>query len=172
MKRALLALLLALSAPLANAATPTQAATDAQVDRLLEVMRARETVESMMPRLETSQLQMMEQLTAGRALTAAEHALFERIAARNAATIREMLTWERLVPTYRDIYRQTFDTEDMQAMIDFYGSPSGQRVLDRMPQLMQHTMDAMQTLLAPVMQQMQQDAIAEVEASLADIEPE
>ena len=172
MKRALLILLLALSAPLAHAATPTQAAADAQVDRLLEVMRARETMESMMPQLEASQLEMMEQMTAGRTLTAAEHALFERIAARNAATIREMLTWEKLVPTYRDIYRQTFDTRDMQAMIDFYGSPAGQRVLDRMPQLVQHTMAAMQSLLVPVMQQMQQDAFAEVQASLTDIEPE
>lgn len=172
MKRTLLVLLLTLSASLTHAGTPPQAATDAQVDRLLEVMRARETVESMMPRLEASQLEMMEQMMAGRTLTAAEHALFERIAARNAETIRQMLTWEKLVPTYRDIYRQTFDTRDMDAMIDFYGSPAGQRVLDRMPQLMQHTMAAMQDLLVPAMRQMQQDALAEVEASLTDIEPE
>lgn len=165
MKRALLALLLALSAPMAHAGT---APADAQIDRLLEVMRVRQTLDSMLPQVEASQRQMMEQMTAGQALTDSQRALLDRIVASNARNIRELLTWEKLAPMYRDIYRQTFDAQDMDAMIDFYGSPAGQRVIDKMPQAMQNTMTALQAMLVPAMQKMQQDIAAELEASRAE----
>lgn len=161
MKRALLALLLAVSAPLAQAAP----ATDAQVDRLLEVMRARQTLDTMLPQIEASQRQVMAQMTAGQVLTDQQRALLDRIAVRNAQTLREALTWEKLAPMYRDIYRQTFDAQDMESMIDFYGSPAGQRVIEKMPQAAQHTMAAMQALIVPMVQKMQQDVAAELEAA-------
>lgn len=153
------ALLLALGAPHAHAAAPT----DAQIDRLLEVMRARQTLDAMLPQIEASQQQMVAQMTADQPMTDEQRALLQRILARGMQGVREVLTWEKLAPMYRDIYRQTFEAQDMDAMIRFYGSAPGQRVLDRMPQLMQHTMAAMQTLLVPMMQQMQRDIAAEVQ---------
>jgi hypothetical protein len=168
MKRALLVLLLALSAPLALAAPPGDAPTDRQIDRLLEVMRARQTLDTMLPQVEASQRQMVEQMTAGLTMTDTQRAMLDRILVRSNENLRRTLTWQNLEPMYRDIYRQTFDARDMDAMIDFYGSAPGQRVLDRMPQLMQHTMAAMQTLLMPMMEQMQKDIAAEVEASRAE----
>lgn len=162
MKRALLALLLACSAPFAHAG---DAPSDAQIDRLLEVMRARHTLDTMLPQVEASQRQMMEQMTAGQVLTDPQRALLERIAASNARNIRELLTWEKMMPMYRDIYRQTFDARDMDAMIDFYGSPAGQRVIDKMPQAVQNTMAALQAMLVPAMQKMQQDIATELDAA-------
>ncbi|HEY0504501.1 MAG TPA: DUF2059 domain-containing protein [Lysobacter sp.] len=159
MKRALLALFLALAAPLAHAAAPT----DAQIDRLLEVMRARHTLEAILPQVEASQQQMVEQMTAGQPMTDAQRAQLQRLVARTSRSIRDALAWEKLEPVYRDIYRQTFEAQDMDAMIAFYGSPAGQRVLDKMPQAMQSTMAAMQKLLVPMMQQMQQDIAAELQ---------
>lgn len=154
-----LVLLLALAAPPVHASAPT----DAQIDRLLEVMRARQTLDAMLPQVEASQAQMVEQMTAGQSMTEEQRALLQRIVARNGESIRTTLTWEKLAPMYRDIYRKTFDARDMDAMIRFYGSAPGQRVLDRMPQLMQHTIAAMQALLVPMMQQMQRDIAAELQ---------
>lgn len=157
----LLAALSALASPFARA----QGADDARIDRLLEVMRARETVDAMFPQIEASQRQMMAQLTAGQSLDEAQQARIESILARSDQRLRDTLAWDNMAPLYRDIYRQTFNDEDIDAMLAFYGSPSGQRLLDKMPLLMQNSMTAVQQLVVPMLQQLEQDIRAEASAA-------
>lgn len=163
MKRFALTALLALS-PLVAVATPP---SDAQVDKLLEVMRARQTLEVIVPQVKASQQQMIAQLTAGKTLTAEQKADVERIQARSDARLAEMLTWQKFEPLYRDIYRQTFDAADMDAMIAFYSSQAGRNLLDKMPLLTQNTMTAIQKLIVPMLQQMEKDIAAEAGAGAA-----
>ena len=160
MKRFALATLLALSPLVAFAAPPS----DAQVDKLLEVMRAKQTLEVIVPQVKASQQQMIAQLTAGKTLTAEQKAGIDRVLARSDAQMTQLLTWEKFEPLYRDIYRQTFDAADVDAMIAFYSSQAGRNLLDKTPQLMQNTMAAMQKLIVPMLQQMEKDIAAETTA--------
>ena len=138
MKRFIATAALLLAAPFAFAAP----ATDAQVDKLMSAMRARQTVDAMLPQIENMQKQMVAQMTATHPLTAEQQKKMDATFARGNAAMRDALKWEKLQPVYRDIYRQTFTTDDMDAMIGFYSSPAGQRLLDKMPALMQNTMTA------------------------------
>jgi hypothetical protein len=158
MKRYALAVALMLAAPLAALAGPP---SDAQVGRLLEVMRARQTVEAVLPQIETSQKQMVDQMMAGRDLDPEERKRLDGILARSNAQMKKTLTWDKLEPIYRDIYRETFSAEDTDSLIAFYASPTGQRLLDKMPALMQNTMTAMQKLVVPMMQELQRDIEAD-----------
>ena len=167
MKRVVLAALLALSIPVVSAAPPS----DAPVDKLLEVMRARQTVEAMLPQVEASQQQMVEQLTAGQPLTEQQRQDLQRILATSSSRVREALAWDKLQPLYRDIYRQTFTGEDMDAMIGFYSGSAGQKLLDKMPQLMQNTMTAMQKVIVPMIEQMQRDVASEMQVPPAPPAP-
>ncbi|MDH5833341.1 DUF2059 domain-containing protein [Luteimonas sp. M1R5S59] len=88
----------------------------------------------------------------------------EAILARSAGAVRQALAWENLEPIYRDIYRRTFSAEDIDAIIAFYETPAGQRMIEKMPALMQHTMDAMQRLVVPMLEQLQREIAAEVSA--------
>ena len=160
MKSYALALALMLASPLAALAAPP---SDAQVARLLEVMRARQTVETMLPQIEASQRQMVDQMMAGREMAPAERQRLDQVLGRSSAQLRKALSWEKLEPIYLDIYRQTFDGQDTDALIAFYASPTGQRLLDKMPALMQNTMTAMQTLGVPMMQELQQDIEAQAQ---------
>ena len=152
-----LALLLA-AAPLAAAQPPSQA----QVDRLLEVMRARQTLDAVLPQVQASQQQMVAQMTAQQELGEEDVARINRAMERTNARLAETLAWERMEPVYRDIYAQTFSAEDVEAMIGFYSSPAGQRTLDKMPQLMQNTMNAVQQMVVPLLQELEQDIEAEL----------
>ena len=154
----LFALLLAV-APAAFAAPPT----DAQVDRLMGVMRVRQTVDAMWPQVQAAQAQAVQQATAGTELSAQERAEIDAMLHATNARLREALSWERLQPIYREIYAKTFDAADVEAMIEFYSSPAGQSLLEKMPQLMQNTMAATQKLLMPVLAQLQQDLQAAAE---------
>jgi len=152
-----LAVLLA-AAPFAAAQPPS----DAQVDRLLEVMRARQTLDATLPQVQAMQQQMVAQMTADQELDEEERASINRALASTNAAMAEVLTWERMGPLYRDIYAQTFTAEDVDAMIGFYESPAGQKTLDKMPLLMQNTMNAVQQLVMPLLQQLEQDIAAEL----------
>lgn len=158
---ALSAVLLCLTAYAAPAQT---GASDAQVDKLLEVMRARQTLDAVLPQVEASQRQMVAQMTAAQPLTPEQQAKLDRLLQKSMAGIRRAMAWEKMEPLYRDIYRQTFTAEDIDAMIGFYGSPAGQKLLDKMPQLMQNTMSGVQKLLVPMMEEMQRDIEAELGA--------
>lgn len=147
-------------AQLATAAVPT----DAQIDKLMSVMHAKDTVAAILPQVEGMQKQMVAKLTAGQALTPEQQARLDRITSDANAQIRQTLTWDKLQPLYRDIYKQSFDSDDVDAMVGFYSSPAGQRVLAKMPQLMQHTMAAVQQLVVPMLQGMQHDIQAETKA--------
>ena len=140
-------------------------ADDARIDRLLEVTRAREMLDATLPQIEASQQQMLAQMTAGRELDAAQQQRIDALLASSSSAVRKALSWENLAPVYRDIYRQTFTGEDIDAIIAFYESPAGQRMLEKMPALMQNTMTAMQRLIVPMLQQMEHDLAAEVSAA-------
>lgn len=148
---ALAALLLA--TPLAFAQQPSQA----QVDRLLEVMRAKETLDAILPQVQASQQQMVAQMVASGSIDESERARVESAIATTNQRITQALSWENLEPVYRDIYASTFTAEDVDAMVEFYSSPTGQNLLDKMPQLMQNTMTAVQQLVVPMLQQLEQD---------------
>ena len=54
----------------------------------------------------------------------------------------ETMTWEALVPELREIYSSAFTETEMREMIRFYRSPTGQKVLDQSPGLMQRSLAA------------------------------
>lgn len=149
---------LILASPLATATPPD----DAQIDQLLAVMRARQTFEAIIPQVQASQRQIVEQITAGRTLTADQRQRLDRIAYEANARMLGRLSWHRMQPLYREVYRQTFSDDDMRAMIGFYSSPAGQNLLDKMPQLQRHTQLATQEVLLPMLAQMQRDLEDEV----------
>ena len=147
----------ALSLLLATAAAWAAPTNDEQVDRLLQVMRAEQTLAAVVPQVEAAQKQMVDQVLAGQEVTPEQRQRIDALVKKSNARMADMLSWKKMQPLYRDIYRQTFSAEDMDAMIAFYGSPAGQAVLDKMPALMQHTMVAMQKMIAPMLQDMQRD---------------
>ena len=154
-------LALAFCAPVAAAAPPSEA----QIDRLLEVMRAEQTANAVIPQVLASQQQMIAQLTADADPQQREAAL--RAATSSLRTVESALSWESLQPLYREIYMQTFSAEDTEAMVTFYSSPAGQNLLDKMPALMQNTMTAVQKLVIPMLQQLERDLRSELETGTA-----
>jgi len=151
------AIALLLVSGLVHAAPPSQA----QIDQLLEVTRARETTDSMLPQIQASQQQMIQQMLAGKDLSAEGQRKLDAAVDASMKAITALLSWEELQPLYRDLYAQTFDADEVQAMIDFYTSPVGQSMVQKMPQLMQNTMQAIQTRLIPILQDLQRNLEAQ-----------
>jgi len=80
---------------------------------------------------------------------------------------KEMLDWDKLEPMYMRIYQKSLTQQDVDGMIAFYETPSGQALINKMPVIMQNTMAEMQQVMRPMMERierMQQTIMAEMEA--------
>lgn len=51
-------------------------------------------------------------------------------------------SWEKLSPAFIQIYHEVYSAEDLQQLVAFYKSDVGQKMLNKMPELMDKTMAA------------------------------
>jgi len=153
------ALALSLLLPAAAWAAPP---SDEQVDRLLELAGVERELERMLPQLEATQEQMVRRMLPQPADPEREAAASRALEA-SRQSMRRMLAWERLRPLYLDIYRRSYEAEDLEAIIAFYQSPAGQRLLEKQPVLVQNTLAAIQGLVEPELLRLR-DELAELAA--------
>ncbi|MCY1384950.1 hypothetical protein D9M69_732630 [compost metagenome] len=86
------------------------------------------------------------------------------------ALMKKELSWEVLAPMYVDIYGKSFTEDEVQGMLAFYRTPAGQAVVDKMPVVMQHSMEAMQSRMGSLMPEMQKLLAEELESAQAEPE--
>lgn len=71
--------------------------------------------------------------------------------------IADRMSWDRAKPKFVQLYDETFTEADIDGILAFYKSPAGQRMLEKMPELMQKSMAVGQELvgnIAPEIQRM------------------
>ena len=145
-------------------------ASEASVRELLTITQSQKLVDGTMGQVDAMMQRSMEQALAGQALSADQQKIMDNMRTKMIALFRENMKWETLEPMFVDIYKQSFTQKEVDGMLDFYKSEPGQAVIAKMPLVMQNTMQAMQGRMAvmlPKLQQLQQDAIAELKASRA-----
>lgn len=140
------------------AAAPAQAAppTDAQVDKLMQTMNYERMKREIVQQMNAS-TQGMAEAMAGTKLSPAQRQSLQRSMDKMMARADQMLAWENVAPIYHKVYRDTFQANEVQAMIDFYGTPEGRSILEKMPKAMGQTMQEMQPLMKKMFEQIQQD---------------
>lgn len=148
----LLAVACAFAAPAALAAEPT----DAQVDRLIETMDMKATLDGLFAQMETLGMQMGEQLLGDDATPEQRAAVRLAMEKQNAST-RRILSWDTLGPIYRKVYRKLFNAEEIDAMIAFYGSETGRSILRKTPQTVEMAMQEMQPMLHSLVEDMKRE---------------
>ncbi len=159
------ALLLAVAGAFAAPATLATEPSDAQVDRLIEVMDMRRVLDEMFVQMDIVGKQMGERMLGEEATPEQRTAVHEAMA-RQQASMRKLMSWHNLGPVYRKVYRRLFTAEEIDAMIAFYGSEAGRAIMRKMPQAMELTMQEMQ----PMFETMVADMRKELEAAKQDAE--
>ena len=167
-------IVLALSSSIVCAANPTTPnpaggtpPSEASIKQLLEVGQAHKLIDTMMAQMDTFMKTAMQQATQGQQVAPKVQKDIEKRQAEMAGAMKEMLDWNKLEPLYVRVYQKSFTQDEVDGMIAFYKTPTGQAVLTKMPLVMQNTMSEMQQMIAPMMQrikQMQQEVAAEIQA--------
>jgi hypothetical protein len=67
----------------------------------------------------------------------------------------DFFQWDEMKKLYADIYTEVFTENELVEMIAFYQTPLGKKMLAKMPELMQKSMEKTQTLLRAKMPELQ-----------------
>jgi hypothetical protein len=77
--------------------------------------------------------------------------------------MEESLSWDKMKPRMVRLYDETFSEEEIAGMLDFYHSPTGRAMIDKMPALLSKSVALSQEMMRDVMPKLLQAVPAIVE---------
>lgn len=145
-------------------------ASDQSIRQLMEVTRTRQLLDSSLGQIDQVMQKSMQQAMAGTELNAEQEKAIADMRGKIVTLLKDEMKWETLEPMFVEIYRNSLSQKDVDGMLAFYRTETGQAVINKMPLVMQNTMAAMQArmaALAPKLQQLQADTIEQMKAASA-----
>ncbi|MBV8342155.1 MAG: DUF2059 domain-containing protein, partial [Gammaproteobacteria bacterium] len=159
-------LLAILGSPAASAADVRP--TPQSVRQLFELMHTSAVLDTVMAQIDTSAQAAMLQATAGEPPSEEQKRIMSDTQARVMALMKQELDWAELEPLMIEVYRDGFTQKEVDGMLKFYRSDTGQAVIAKLPVVMQGMMQRMQVRmqsLTPRVVQLEKDAIAQLRAT-------
>ncbi|HEY2859433.1 MAG TPA: DUF2059 domain-containing protein [Terracidiphilus sp.] len=144
-----------------------------QLDRLFEVMRVREQMATMtkaMPQvMQQAMTQQIEELQkdhpALAKLTPAQKDQMSKVVGKFMQQAMSLYNSDDTMADVKAVYQRHLTGNDVENLITFYGSPSGQHMLDMVPAMMQEFLpQAMQKIQAKI-----KPLIAEMSKEMVDV---
>lgn len=153
MRKSILAAVLMLSATSlwAAPAATTGGASAKTVEKLLEITHADNTAKLLQGQIQQSLAQQVQQLN----LTPADKPIVDKYSKELNTTIMPELSWAKLKPDMVTAYTTTFNEDEINDLIKFYTSKTGQSYLQKAPQLSQMTMASTQNRLRALLPKLQ-----------------
>ena len=151
---------------------PDQQPTDSQLVRLFEVMRINEQMAAttkVMPQIMQQQVQQqLEQMEKDHPemnkLTPEQKKASAQVMNKFMTQAMTLYTPDEMIADMKAIYRRHLTGADVENLITFYNSPSGQHMLDMVPAIMQEFMPAamqkMQEKMRPLLVEMAKEMAA------------
>lgn len=143
---------------------PLAASADAQSHRaaayeLLDSARAENIVGLMKAQVE----QTMRRAASGRDLSAEQQAVVDKYAAKASEEVAGTMEWTRLKEEFATLYVSVYTEAELRELTAFYKSALGQKMLDKMPELLQQSIQLAQRHLQESMPRLQKigDEMAE-----------
>ncbi len=138
------------------------------VEALVAATKADAIMDSMYGSIEQMMRQGMQQAVKGKTLSSEQQRILDTVPAKFVAVMREELNWGKMKPMFVQLYRDTFEQEEIDGLLAFYRSPVGQTFVNKMPLLMQKAMALGQSQMQAVVPKMKtaiESAIAEAKVS-------
>ena len=132
-----------------------------QIDELFDAMKASSMVDMMYQQIGGMMEGMQQQLN----VTKDEMPIFEKYNNKMVDIMRTEMSWEKMEPDIRNIYLQNFTSDEINALVDFYKSPTGQKFVEKMPNITQESMiigQQMALQAMPAIQQVAEEFQAEI----------
>jgi hypothetical protein len=148
--------------------TETDAAKQAKVQELFEVMHMGHMMDQLMSNVNGMIEQMVQTTPGADQMTEQQKALVKEFTDKAIKLSQESVSWNSLEPEYVKIYAATYTTEEIDAITTFYKSPAGQAMLSKTPELTRASMQVVRSRmidLQPKLKELQAEFIEKMRAS-------
>jgi len=150
-KFAVLLAMFASSAVFAQTGKPTQES----LNKLFELTEVRAMLPNLQLQMDGMMNNMMQDMLKGKSVTPEQQKALDAFRAKVLKIQKDEINWESLQPKISEIYQNSLSQEDVDGIIAFYQTPAGQSFIKKMPQVMQQTMQMMQTMMVPMMKKIE-----------------
>jgi uncharacterized protein len=145
MKKLICGLAMLLVASFSHAAP----ASNESIETLLTFLRFESQAEATYHKAENimkrTMQEFMEQELKGKLPGPVHQRMLDSLPAKLSVFVRDEMSWAKVKPMYLQIFRDTFEQVDIDVLITFYGSPTGQTFVKKMPFVMQESRYVMMT---------------------------
>ncbi|MBQ0934217.1 DUF2059 domain-containing protein [Ideonella paludis] len=142
-------------------------ASQASVEELLVVTKSESMIDSVYANLDQMIAQSMRQATQGEKLTAEQQRVMEALPAKLVALFRQEYSWATMKPQMIKIYMESLEQEDVDDLLVFYKSRGGQALINKMPVVMQKSMQLSQSMLQAILPKMRATMMQAIEEAKA-----
>ncbi len=165
----ILAISLMVSLPVVAQQNPADApATQADVEKYLEVTHARQMMDQMVVAMAKPMDQMLhEQYLKHKDVLPPD---YEAHARKSMHEMLAEMPWDQMIQAMMPAYQKHFTKGDLDTLTAFYSTPTGQKILREMPGLMADSMQAMMPLMQHHMEQVTSHMQKEMTAMLKEVE--
>ena len=144
---------LACSSPLLRADNAAAAHT-AAVEDLLAAMHSDETLNKVLARQKEAIIKMLPQLLPKDTPPETVQQM-QQIMPALMDTVYKQLSWESLKPDFVEIYGTTFTDDEIKGLTEFYKTPLGQKLVEKMPDISQKCAQIIQRRMPSIMGELQ-----------------
>jgi len=155
-KQTAVAFLIVSLAAVSTAFTADTPPSEDSIKELLDVTQAHKMVDTMNSQMQSMLKNSMQAATQGQKVTPKVQKEIDDIQQEMASETKEVLSWSKLESMYIRVYQKSFTAQEIDGLIAFYKTPTGQALLTKMPIVLQNTMTEVQQMILPMVQRMQQ----------------
>jgi hypothetical protein len=137
--------------------------TEESLRQLFQVMHSSQLLDSYVAQVDATMHASMREAMQGTQLNAEEQQILNDMSSELVALLKNVVNWESMQPMMTEVYRNTFSQREVDDMLKFYRSPTGQAVVSKLPAAVQQAMQTMQqrvNTLTPKIMELQRDTMA------------
>jgi uncharacterized protein len=132
--------------------------TEDSVRHLLDLIQTHRILDQALSNMDDIMQKSMEQArqTQGQPLNARQQQIIDQYRTDMTSAINDELAWSKIEPGIVSAYVKTFSQKEINDMITFYSSPSGQSIANKLPLVSQQMAADTQERMLPLIQKMKQ----------------
>jgi hypothetical protein len=120
-------------------------------EEVLRLTKVDKMLGPLVDQIQQVQIQQLQQMNLSREAYSAAQRYLQRI---NDLVAREM-QWQEIKNDYIGLYTDAFTEQELQQLIQFYSTPLGRKVVEKMPVLMEQSMQLGQKKMMNIMPEIQ-----------------
>ncbi|MEL0641064.1 DUF2059 domain-containing protein [Pseudoalteromonas aliena] len=128
-----------------------QSTKQQEIDELISVMNLDSMVDSMYDQVEG----MIKGMSGKMDVKPSEQAIFDKYYGDMTTVLKTEMSWAKMQPMMVNVYDKHFSEQEIADMLAFYKTDTGQKILKKMPVVMQESMQMSQSLMKDAMPKIQ-----------------